>query len=325
MSAESETDPPLGKLRGLSPLPFWRTLSGSTRGILIMVLSTVAFSSMHATVRHVSAELHPIQISFFRNLFGFVAFLPLIWMHGFGFMRTQRLPMHMLRAILNVIAMFAFFISLSITPLARVNAISFSAPLFTAVLAVLFLGERFHIRRWTAIVLGFLGTIVILRPGMAEVDAGSLLALGAAAIWGVTMIVIKLLVRTESSVTITGYMCLLMSLLSFFPALYVWRAPTVEAWMWLLFIGVAGTIAQTGLAEALRQTEATVVLPFDFLKLVWAIMLGFLLFMEIPDIFTVVGALVIFGASFYLVWRESRVRSDPPKPEAMADIRTPPA
>lgn len=303
---------------------FWRAQTPNVRGIIFMVLSTVAFSTMHAAVRHVSAELSPIQIAFFRNLFGLIAFLPVIAVSGFGFLRTKRLPMHMLRAGMNVLAMFAFFTAICITPLARVNAIAFSAPLFAAVLAVLVLGERFHLRRWTAIVVGFAGTLVILRPGSGEVDTGSLLALGSAAIWGVTMIVIKLLGRTELSLTITGYMCILLSLLSFFPALYVWRTPGLESWMWLVFIGVVGTMAQTSLAEALKQADTTVAMPFDFLKLIWASLLGFTLFAEIPDIYTVVGALVIFGASFYLVWRESRVRTEPPKRDVEAEIRTPP-
>ncbi|MEC9367409.1 MAG: DMT family transporter [Pseudomonadota bacterium] len=303
---------------------YWRALPANARGIIVILFSTVCFSAMHAAVRHVSAELSPIQIAFFRNLFGVIAFLPLISMHGLTFMRTRRLPMHLLRAGLNVLAMFAFFTAISITPLARVNALAFSAPLFTALLAVAVLGERFHVRRWSAIAIGFTGTLIVLRPGLGVVDSGSLLALASAAIWGVTMIVIKLLGRTESSATITGYMCLLLSLLSFFPALYVWRTPSAEAWMWLVFIGVVGTFAQMSLAEALKQADTTVVLPFDFMKLVWASMLGYLLFSEVPDIFTFLGALVIFASSFYLAYREGR---QPGKAAAdtSPDARVPPA
>lgn len=288
------------------PKTGWTDASAASRGILLMVASTLAFSTMHTEVRYLAlnSDMHPVQIAFFRNLFGMLVFMPLIARHGLGFLRTERLPMHLLRGVLNVLAMFAFFTALGLAPLARVNAIAFSAPLFAAVLSVAILGERFHVRRWTAIVFGFLGTLVILRPGVAAVDTGSLLVLLSACIWGVTMIVIRVLGRTESSLTTTGYMNILLTLFSFGPALYLWRTPAGMEWFWLVVIGVTGTLAQIALAEALKLAETTVVMPFDFLKLVWAAALGFVLFAEVPDFHTWVGAAIIFTSTFYIAWRE---------------------
>lgn len=299
--------PDSGFPAGQSPQSGWNGLSASSRGIALMIASTVAFSAMHTAVRYLSAELPPVQIAFFRNLFGMVIFMPLVFRAGFGFLRTERFPMHLLRAVLNVLAMFVFFTALSMTPLARVNALAFSAPLFTAVLSVVLLGERFHVRRWAAIVVGFLGTLIVLRPGLAAIDTGSLLVLLSAAIWGVTMIVIRLLGRTESSLTTTGYMNILLSLLSLGPALYVWVMPQGMAWVWLLVIGITGTTAQLALAEALKLAETTVIMPFDFLKIVWAAAFGFLLFAEVPGVFTFLGAAVIFAATFYIAWRERQL------------------
>ena len=272
-----------------------------------MVASTVGFSIMHTAVRYLSAELHPLQIVFFRNLFGMMMFLPLIARSGFSFMATQRLPMHFLRAVLNVMAMAAFFMALSLTPLAQVNALAFSAPLFTAVLSVVLLGERIRARRWTAIVMGFAGALVIIRPGFAEIDLGSLLTLVSAFIWGLTMIVIRSLGRTESSLTTTGYMITFLSVLSLVPALYVWQWPAWQAWVILLLIGLTGTVAQVLLAESLKTAETTAVLPFDFLKIVWASALGFLLFAEIPTLYTILGAAIIFASSFYVAYRERQI------------------
>ena len=285
----------------------WLNLSATSRGIILMTVSTMAFSVMHTAVRYLSAEMHPLQIVFFRNLFGMVLFVPLVMRGGFSFMHTKRLPMHLARAGLNVLAMAAFFMALSIAPLARVNALAFSAPLFTAILSVVILGERFRARRWSAIVFGFIGAVVILRPGAASIDLGSWLTLISAALWGMTMIVIRLLGRTESSLTTTGYMILLLSILSLGPALTVWQTPQADAWAILLLIGITGTAAQIGLAEALKAAEMTVVLPFDFLKIVWASMLGFMLFTEVPTIYTWIGAAIIFISSFYVAYRERQV------------------
>jgi drug/metabolite transporter (DMT)-like permease len=286
---------------------WWVRLSAPSRGIILMVVSTMCFSIMHTAVRYLSGELHPLQIVFFRNLFGMILFLPLVWRSGLSFMTTQRLPMHLLRAGLNVMAMTTFFIALSMTPLARVNALAFSAPLFTAVLSVLLLGERFRLRRWSAIVFGFIGAIVILRPGVTTIDLGSWLTLLAAFIWGLTMIVIRSLGKTESSLTTTGYMITFLSILSLGPALTVWQTPQGMAWAILLLIGISGTIAQILLAESLRTAETTVVLPFDFLKIVWASMLGFMLFTEVPTLTTWVGAAIIFTSSFYVAYRERKI------------------
>ena len=187
--------PPLGK----SFNDRWLGLSPASRGIILMVVSTMGFSVMHTAVRYLSAELHPLQILFFRNLFGMIVFLPLIVRSGLSFMATKRLPMHLLRAGLNVMAMAAFFMALSMSPLARVNALAFSAPLFTAVLTVLLLGERFRLRRWSAIFFGFVGALVILQPGVASIDLGSWITLLAAFIWGLTMIVIRSLGKTATT------------------------------------------------------------------------------------------------------------------------------
>lgn len=285
----------------------WKDLSVSGRGIFFMTLSTLGFSAMHAAVRYLSAELPPIQIAFFRNFFGLIVFMPLMLRYGIKFLHTERFPLHFLRASLNAVAMFAFFTALSLTPLARVNALAFTAPLFAAVLGVLLLGERFRLRRWTAIVLGFVGMLVILRPGMAAVDLGSWLVLFSASVWGLTMIVIRILGRTESSLTTTGYMNILLSVLSLGPALYVWETPHGTAWLWLLVIGVLGTGAQLALAESLKLAETTVIMPFDFLKLVWAAAFGYFLFAETPDAFTWGGAAIIFTSSLYIAWRERAV------------------
>jgi len=225
-----------------NPLPGladqWQATAPVLRGILLMCVASVFFSVMHVLVRYVARDVPPLQTAFLRNIFGVIVFAPLLMSNGLAFLRTERIGLHAVRGVLNAVAMLMFFTALTLTPVARVTALSFSAPLFMALLSVMFLGERFRIRRWVAIGIGFAGTLIILRPG----------------------------------------------------------------------IGVIGTIAQLALTQALKETEPTAVLPFDFLKLVWATLLGMWVFGELPDVITWIGAMVVFASGFFLAWREHQER-----------------
>ena len=260
--------------RRRAALLIWQSQTGVMRGVLLMCLSTVAFATMHASVRFVSADLPPFQIVFFRNLFGLAFLVPLLLGAGFAQMRTRRLGLHALRGLVNIAAMMMYFTALSITPLAKATALSFTAPIFAAVLSVVFLGERFRLYRWIAILVGFLGMLIILRPGFVTLELGALLAVGAAVLWAVAMILIKLLSRTESSVAIVAWMGIFLCAFSIGPALWVWQTPTLSNLIWLAFIGLCGSIAQVTLSQSFKETEPTAVLPLDFLKLIWATLLG---------------------------------------------------
>jgi len=294
---------PIARLSG-----FWQSAPPVIRGILMMCIASVFFSAMHVTVRYISQELPPMQIAFLRNIFGVMVFLPLPSLRGFAFLRTSRLQLYAVRGVVDAAAMAMFFTGLALVPVARVTAIAFSAPLFAAVLSVVLLGERFRLRRWIAILLGFAGTLIILRPGAIPLDSGSLLVVGTALLWGVSMILIKMLSRTESSFVIAAYMNLFLTLFTILPGIWVWVAPSPEMWFWLVLIGILGTAAQVSLSQALKETEPTAVLPFDFLKMVWATLLGLWVFGELPDLLTWTGAFVVFASSFYIAWREHRSR-----------------
>ena len=286
---------------------------GAARAIAAMTLSTLFFAFMHALVRHVSADVHPIQIAFFRNFFGLIVFLPWFIRQGLAPLKTKRFPLHALRGGVNAVAMFAFFTGLSLTPLAKATALGFTAPIFAGLLSIALLGETFRLRRWSAIACGFAGVLLILRPGFHALDLGAALVLASSLLWGATIIIIKVLGRTESSVTTTIYMNLLLAAFSFVPALFVWRTPGLEIWLWLIAIGVLGTLAQILLAQALRESEPGVVMPLDFLRLIWASALGFLVFSEIPDLFVWLGGAVIFASSTYLAYREAKAGVRRPK------------
>ena len=291
-----------------------RIAPNALKGIGFMVVACVLFGAMHVGVRHVTQTIHPFEAAFFRNLFGLLVLVPSFVVHGVRPLRTGRFGLHCVRAALNVVAMLAFFYALSITPVVLVQALAFTAPLFTSVLAVVLLGERIRARRLTAIVIGFAGTLLIIRPGVQPFEFGPALVLASAAVWGYVVVLIKSLARTDSAVTITAYMVVLMSPMTLVSALFVWTWPTGGELAVLVGIGVAGTLAQMCMTQSLRLAETTVVLPFDFTKLVWSAFFAWLLFGELIDTWTLVGALVIFSGGLYVAYRERQLAQRDRKP-----------
>ena len=281
--------------------------SNALKGIGFMVLACVFFGAMHVGVRHVTQSIHPFEAAFFRNFFGLLVLAPSFITHGLRPLRTQRFGLHCVRAALNVVAMLSFFYALSITPVVLVQALAFTSPLFTAVLAILLLGERVRARRLTAIVIGFAGTALIIRPGVQPFEFGPALVLASAAVWGYVVVLIKSLSRTDSAVTITAYMVLLMSPMTLVCALFVWTWPSGGELAVLVGIGIAGTLAQMLMTQSLRLAETSVVLPFDFTKLVWSAFFAWLLFGELIDTWTLAGALVIFSGGLYVAYRERQL------------------
>jgi drug/metabolite transporter (DMT)-like permease len=298
----------LASARSFPLLQSYRGLHPAARGCALMMLATFMFAGMHTAIRYSTQQLPPVEVAFFRNVFGLVVIAPLLVRQGASLFATKRLDLHVVRALLNVVSMLSFFVGLSMTPLARATALSFTAPLFTALLSALFLGEVFRWRRWTAIFAGFCGALIILRPGLQTFDFGSVLVLVSSLLWSMALIDIKVLGRTDSSMTITAYVTVLMIPMTLIPAMLVWQTPMPELWGWLIFIGVIGTLGQLIVTEAVKLADMTVLMPFDFLKLVWAAFLGIIFFAEIPDLLTWFGGAIVFGSSFYIAWREAKLR-----------------
>jgi drug/metabolite transporter (DMT)-like permease len=274
------------------------------RGIALMFVSTFFFSAMHASIRHIAAELHPFEIAFFRNVFALFVILPWFVRYGLAPLRTSRFGLHILRTAFNIVAMMSFFYALTITPLAEVTALGFTAPIFATILAALILGEVVRLRRWSAIALGFVGVLIIVRPGLETVGLGQLLTLFSSLAWACALMTIKTLGRSEPSITIITYMSLLMIPLSLVPALFVWQTPDAGQLVWLALIGLLGGIGQFCMTEALRQADTAVVMPLDFCKLLWVTALAWLAFGEVPDRYTWIGGAVIFSSTLYIAYRE---------------------
>ena len=285
-----------------------RELPPPLMAISLMAVAAILFVAMHTVVRSMSGQLHPFEIAFFRAFLGLFVLLPFVFKDNFSILKTKNIKLHSLRGILNAGAMLCFFYGLCITPLAQVTALGFSAPLFATVLAVIFLGEVVRVRRWTAIIIGFLGTMIILRPGMVDLGIGPLLIVISAAIWSVALMVIKVMTRTDSSVTISFYASIFLSPLVFFAAFPFWELPSWEQLGWMFLLAALGTFAQTLMNQSLKLADTSVVMPVDFSKMIWATLLGFVFFDEVPDFYTWVGAILIFGSTTYIAIRESRLK-----------------
>ncbi len=282
------------------------------RGIALMVVATLSFSGMHASIKHVSVDLHPFEVAFFRNFFGLVALFPVFLRYGLTPLKTTRFGLHVGRVSLNIGSMIAFFYAISITPLAEVIALSFAAPIFATFLAMFLFKEVTGSGRWAAILTGFAGTLVILRPGYEEIGLGPVLAVLSAMTWGGAVMIIKSLSRTDSSVTITLYMVLLMTPLSAIPAAFVWEWPTWNQLVFLVMVGSFGTIGHLCMTQAIKLAPTNVVMPIDFVRLIWVAIIGYFIFGESLDIFVWIGGAMIFVSGFLIAQAENRLRKETP-------------
>lgn len=285
-------------------------LSAPSRGIVYMIGSGACFAAMIAIVRYLSTQVHTIELAFFRNLFGLAFMVPWIMRVGLGGLRTKRFGTHLFRSLAGLAAMLCFFTAIGLLPVAEVTALTFTAPLFASAGAALILKERVRLRRWTAIFIGFAGALIILRPGAETIQPAALIALASAGFMAIAVLSVKALSRTENPNAIVVYMGMLITPLSLIPALFVWTTPPPETWGWLVLMGLVATMGQVMLARACAAADASVILPFDFARLVFVAILGFALFGERPDIWTWVGAALIISATVYVAHRESRL--EPP-------------
>jgi len=275
------------------------------RAALLMLGSTMAFGLMAVAIRYATRYVPTQEVAFFRNAFGLLALLPMLLRPGHAPLKTQQLPRYFVRSAIGLGSMLCAFWALGHLPLAQAVSLSYSTPLFVTIAAVLWLGETVRVRRWAAVVVGFIGVLVIVRPGTAGFTAGSLVAVAAAVLSSLVAIQIKQLTRIDSADTVVLYTYVFWVPLSLIPAVFVWVWPTGVAWLWLLATGVLGTIGQLLWTRALRLGEVSALTPISFLQLPLVTLFGWLLFNETVDRWTIIGAGIILAANAYIAHREA--------------------
>ncbi len=292
----------------------------TARAVLLMLFSTVLFGLMAVVIRLASETQHPFEIAFFRNLFGLLFTLPLLFKHGPGLLKTSKLPLYLLRCAIGTVGMLAGFWAIVHLPLAQAVAISYSTPLFVTIGAVWVLGETVRARRWAAVLIGFIGVIILLHPDADTFTGASLVALLAAVMSASVAISIKFLTRTESPDAIVVFTTALWVPMSLVPALLFWQTPSGITWLWLVLAGLFGTVAHMCWTRALQLGDASILTPISFMQVLVVGVFGWWLFDESVDRYTLIGALIIFGSNLYLAHREiTRAKPAVTDPEIFSD------
>ena len=271
-----------------------------------MATSTLFLATMQALVRHLGQDIHSFQITFINSVVGLISlavFAAFRKQHQF---KSQRKKLLVFRGTVVAAANLMFFFGLTLTPLVEATSLSFVGIVFAVILSVIFLRETMYFHRWISVIVTFVGIIAILRPGYIEASLGAYAVLLSSLLWGFALVVAKVLARTESPVVIITWSLLVTSVVSAFFAFSVWTPMSTDQLIKVILIGLCWTIGHTGMTKSLKMYDATVVLPVNCTRLVWAAIIGLLVFQEFPDSWTIFGSLLIVLAIIFLSQSEVR-------------------
>lgn len=280
-------------------------------GVLWMLGAAVAFTGLYVSVRELGQVLPTFENLFFRSVFTMALMAPWLWRQKLNAFKFKRPGMHLLRGCSTFIAMSMMFYGVARSPLADASALQSTYPLFTIVLTMILLGERPGIGRWVAALVGFAGILVIVRPGFAELGAPTLALLGCSIFYAISNTVVKLMAGTDHPTQMVFSVNFTILVLSALPTAFAWVTPPWEVVPWLAMLGATGYAAHMCLTRALAHGEASVVMPFDYLRLPFAAIAGFLLYLEVPDVFTAAGGAIIFLSVSYIAAAEAGNRAPP--------------
>ena len=301
-ATDPSSDPPSGS--GIVAL--WVRLPPNFRGILWLSMGAFLFAVVDVFVKSLGGRFDPIQISFFRYSCGLIFLIPVFVRLGKANMKTDRMPLHLLRMFLAFAAQLGIFVTVIYMPLAEATAFMFSKPLFTTVVAVIVLQEVVNSRRWIATTVGFIGVLVLVRPGADTFDPLAVVAVGSALTFAIANVLIRKLSTTEPTGRILFYYHIGGVLLFVVPAWWVWTMPAGTEWLKLIGIGGLTTLGIFGFMRAFAVGEANAVGPAENLRLIYAALFGYFLFAEIPSIWTAIGALIIVVSTYYIARVEAR-------------------
>ena len=277
--------------------------------VFFMIFSGFFATTMHCLIRFATEDHHPFEVAFFRTIFVLIIFLPLVARNGISSLKSNNIKLQTFRAIVGSVAMLCMFYGLSITELAKATALMFTVPIFATILAILFLKEIVGIRRWMAMIVGFTGAVIVLRPDV-ELGFGPLLILCASLMWSSSMLMAKTLTKTDSISSITFWQAAGLIPATFILAVPVWQWPNLSQLFMFLMIAIAGTLVHWFLNEALKRAEISALLPLDYLRLIWSVSMGFIFFNELPHAGLWFGAALILGASTYIGIRQAQKKKE---------------
>ena len=278
--------------------------------ILLFVTATFFGSLMGVFMRLAQSDINVFTASFLRFGIGFVIILPYLFYSKFKVYKTNNIKLHFIRGIINVPTMYVGFAALMFIPLEQIQALHFIVPLIVTFLAVFFFKEKIRFVRITALIIGLLGMFVMLRPGMIEMNIGVYMVLFTSIVWSFIIIITKFLSKNDSPITILTYQYSFVTFFSFFIVIFFWETPSPIIFLYTFLAALSGTILHIALIYSYKLVDLTLTQPFTFLSLIWASLFGYNVFGEEPDIFTWLGAIIIFSGVLIIFYRESFLKKD---------------
>lgn len=293
MSKEDYNNPPLD-----SPL----------HGIGLMIIMTASFTLLDASAKYICNELPLGMVMWGRYFFHFIFFaLVFLWRAPRDIIFTKNIKLQILRSVLIFITGLTFWSGLIFLPLADCTVIAYSWPLLVTILAVFLLDERFGYHRWGSVTIGLLGVIFVIRPGMGVAHLGVVLPLLTALFHATVLVTTRILGQRENALTTLFYTSIGGLILSGIIVLFSWKSPTPTQWLYLMWLGLLGALGQFLMIKAFEKAPASLLAPFGYTSLIWATLLGFFMFGDLPDVWTIFGAVIIISSGLYIGKRESTV------------------
>ena len=280
------------------------------RGIVLMLIAVGLFVVMDTTAKYLSQSYSVLEVMWARYLFHALTLVVFLRKRLIFTLRTERPLLQLLRSTTLLAGTGFFVFGISFIPLADASAIFFLAPILVTALSMPLLGERVGLRRWIGVLIGFIGAAIVIRPGTGMMNVGSLLILAAAFVYAIYMITTRVLNRTDSALTTTVYSSVVGTVACCIAAPFVWVMPDAKSWALMVMLGILGAISHYILILSFRYAPAAVVSPFDYSRLIWSVLFGVIIFGDIPDVWTIVGSLVIAASGLYILHREQKVGSD---------------
>ena len=286
-------------------------------GIGWMLLTGIFFVAVTGIVRHIGSSLPAIEMAFIRYAFGLLLIIPALLPLFRNPPTIKRIRFFAVRGFLHSFGVMLWFFAMARIPIAEVTAIGYIAPIFVTIGAALFLGEKLHVRRIISIGIGFIGALIILRPGFQEINSGQLAQLTAAPIFAASFLMAKKMTSSEDSSVIVAMLTIFCTITLAPGALYVWETPSSNEFFWLFLAATSATIGHYTLTRAFKAAPITVTQPLSFLQLVWAALLGVTVFGEAIDPYVIAGGAIVVASVTYISHREAvtaRRQVTPPAP-----------
>jgi drug/metabolite transporter (DMT)-like permease len=299
----------------MPPLPSLAARDNPKAAICLIVTSTMLFSILWSLVKTLSARYPIAEVSFFRSALAFIPIGVLVASNGgWSLFRTYKVSRHVWRSVIGVTSMMLSFLSYHLMPLADAVSLGFTSPLLITALSVPLLGEKVGIHRWSAVVVGFLGVLLIVQPGGAMFNIGAVTALGGAVANAFSMVTIRQLNQTDRPMTIVIYFTLFSTLLTAIPLPFIWVMPTLRDWGLLIVLGLTGGLGQYFLTRAYGLASAAVVSPFNYISLLWAAVFGWAIWDDVPALHVFAGSAVVIASGLFILFSEIRKNRDAVSP-----------